>query len=266
MKIQEGKVSIEESVIIGKGGDRTLESDIFMPPIDGKGRSAVLLVHGGGWIEGDRSQLRGYGILLARLGIVCMCNSYRLSNEAIWPAQIQDVNCAIRYLRASSDELGINPTRIGISGNSAGAHLALMASAKKYDAVFEGKGGNNQVSEVKAVCGVYPPTTIRKLENINSLENAFLMLMGKDAEQSDYDKASPINYITADFPPCMLIHGSSDSIVHLKDSKNFYDKLIEQNRPSELHIFSEKEHAFDGESDYGRAVADLQGLFFLKYL
>jgi len=92
------------------------------------------------------------------------------------------------------------------------------------------------------------------------------MLMGKEAKKEDYDKASPLNYVTEDYPPCMLIHGSTDSVVRLKDSTKFYEKLIEFNRPASLHIFSEEEHAFDGEPDYGRAIADLQALFFLKYL
>jgi len=267
MKIQQGRVSIKEGIVIGEGGGRSLEADIFLPPLEEKNRPAVLFIHGGGWIEGDRSQLRGYGILLARLGFVCMCNSYRLSNESIWPAQIQDVNCAIRYLRANATDLGLDPNRIGVSGNSAGGHLSLMAAATNYDQIFEGEGGNNEVSsEIKAVCAIYPPTTIRQLEMLNPLENAFLMLMGKEAKKEDYDKASPLNYVTEDYPPCMLIHGSTDSVVRLKDSTKFYEKLIEFNRPTSLHIFSEEEHAFDGEPDYGRAIADLQALFFLKYL
>jgi len=267
MKIQQGRVSIKEGIVIGEGGGRSLKADIFLPPLEEKSRPAVLFIHGGGWIEGDRSQLRGYGILLARLGFVCMCNSYRLSNESIWPAQIQDVNCAIRYLRTNATDLGLDPNRIGVSGNSAGGHLSLMAAATNYDQIFEGEGGSNEVSsEIKAVCAIYPPTTIRQLEMLNPLENAFLMLMGKEAKKEDFDKASPLNYVTEDYPPCILIHGSTDSVVRLKDSTKFYEKLIEFNRPASLHIFSEEEHAFDGEPDYGRAVADLQALFFKKYL
>jgi len=266
MKIQEGRVSIQEGVIIGSGGERSLKADIFLPPINSKDRPSIVFIHGGGWLEGDRSQLRGYGILLARLGFVCMCSSYRLSIEAIWPAQIQDVNCAIRYLRANSQELGIDRDRIGISGNSAGAHLSLMAGAKGYPKYFEGEGGNNQVSsEVTAVCAIYPPTTIRLIDT-NPIENAFLTLMGTKAGKEEYELASPINYVNKDYPPCMLVHGSSDSIVNLKESTNFYEKLTEFKRPSSLHIFSEEEHAFDGQSDYGRAIADLQAIFFKKYL
>ena len=267
MKIQEGRVSIQEGIVIGDGGRKSLKADIFLPPIEGKNRPAVLFIHGGGWMEGDRSQLRGYGILLARLGFVCMCNSYRLSSESIWPAQIQDVNCAIRYLRANATDLGLDPERIGVSGNSAGGHLSLMAAATNNDQDFEGEGGNNEVSsEVKAVCAIYPPTTIRQLEMINPLENAFLMLMGEEAKKEEYDKASPLNYVVEEYPPCMLIHGSTDNVVRLKESTKFYEKLIEFKRPASLHIFSEEEHAFDGKPGYGRVIADLQALFFFKYL
>ena len=267
MKIQEGRVEIKDDIVIGSTGERSLEGDIFLPPIQENKRPAIIIIHGGGWMQGDRKQLRGYGILLARLGFVCLCNSYRLSQEDTWPAQIQDVNCAIRYMRANSLELGIDPNRIGVSGNSAGGHLSLMAAAKSYDPIFEGEGGNQEVSsEVKAVCAIYPPTTIRQIEILDPIENAFLMLMGKEAKEEEYFKASPINYITDDYPPCLLIHGSTDNVVKLKDSTKFYEKLIQFNRPTSLHIFSEEEHAFDGHPDYGRAVADLQALFFLKYL
>ena len=78
MKIQEGRVTIQEGVVIGNGGTKELLADIFFPPIEAKNRPAILFVHGGGWLQGDRSQLKGYGILLARLGFVCMCSSYRL--------------------------------------------------------------------------------------------------------------------------------------------------------------------------------------------
>ena len=265
MKIQEGQVKIKDRILVGKAGERDLEADLFLPPIHTKDRPAILIVHGGGWREGDRTQLRGYAILLARLGFVTLSTSYRLSAEAVWPAQIQDINCALRYLRANSESLGIDSERIGISGNSAGGHLALMAGAKNK--TFEGQGGNNnESSHVKAICAIYPPARIKKLDNTDLLDNAFLALMGGEAKQSDYDKASPINYINKDYVPTMLIHGSKDNVVSLQDTNDLYEKLIANKVPSEIHIFSEEDHAFDGKNEYGRVVADLQGLFFLKYL
>ena len=259
-------VEIRDNIKIGIAGNRDLKADLFIPPGDENKRPAIVIVHGGGWREGDEKQLRGYGILLAREGFVCICTSYRLSTEEAWPAQIQDVNCAIRYMKANSEDLSLDPNRIGVTGNSAGGHLSLMAALKNYDKNFDGEGGNNHVdSDVKAVCAIYPPARIVKYDNSDPIIDAYKMLMG-DAGQEEYDKASPLLQIKSDFPPTMLIHGSSDSVVKLEDSTDLYKKLREENIPTELHIFSEEDHAFDSVRSYGRSVAELQNLFFKKYL
>tara|TARA_Y100001970_G_scaffold290274_1_gene423418 strand:- start:69106 stop:69897 length:792 start_codon:yes stop_codon:yes gene_type:complete len=259
-------VEIKDNLVIGKAGSRDLIADLFIPPGNLKNRPAIVIVHGGGWREGDEKQLRGYGILLAREGFVCICTSYRLSTEAIWPSQIQDVKCAIRYLKANSDDLGLDPARVGITGNSAGGHLSLMAGLSQVDSTFEGEGGNSHVdSNVKAVCAIYPPARIIKYDDSDPIIDAFRMLMG-DVSEDQYKKASPILHIDKNFPPTMLIHGSSDSVVKLKDSTDLYQKLVEENIAAELHIFSEEEHAFDSQRGYGRSIAELQNLFFKKYL
>ena len=260
-------VSIKDDIVIGRAGDRDLKGDLFLPPESKANSKAVVIIHGGGWREGSKEQLRGYGILLSREGFVCLCTEYRLSQEEKWPAQIQDIKCAIRYLRANSSDLNINPSCIGVSGNSAGGHLSLMAGLHCYDNSFNGDGGNSHVtSEVKAICAIYPPTEIRKFENTEPIFDAYKALMGDNAKEFAYENASPLLKIENNFPPTMLIHGSSDSVVKLSDSTNFYQKLKELNVPAELHIFSEEEHAFDSQNRYGRSVADLQYLFFTKYL
>ena len=177
------------------------------------------------------------------------------------------MNCAIRYIRANSDILKIDPNRIGVTGNSAGGHLSLMAALSDIDPSFEGEGWNNHVtSEVKAVCAIYPPAQIRKFEDTDDIFDAYKALMGNEALQDDFDKASTILQITKEFPPTMLIHGSTDSVVKLSDSTDLYMKLTDLAIPAELHIFSEEEHAFDSQSGYGRSIAELQNLFFSKYL
>ena len=98
-------VNIEDNIKFGSTGSRDLTGDLFYPPEGEANGSAIVIIHGGGWREGDKDQLHGYGILLAREGFTCLTASYRLSQEEIWPAQIQDVNCAIRYMRANSDKL-----------------------------------------------------------------------------------------------------------------------------------------------------------------
>ncbi len=139
------RVVIREGVIFGTGGGGELRCDIFEPPPGVKNGVAVLLVHGGGWSTGDRTQLKGYGVLLGRRGYTCIASEYRLTGEALWPAQIEDVKCTLRYVRANASELGIDGERIVVSGNSAGGHLALMAGAMT-DPAFEGSGGNAGMS------------------------------------------------------------------------------------------------------------------------
>ena len=105
-------VEIKDNISIGKNSNQDLIADLFLPPEGDSNGAAIIIVHGGGWREGDKSQLWGYGILLAREGFVCLCTSYRLSEEEKWPAQIQDVKCTVRYIRANADLLNIDPNRI----------------------------------------------------------------------------------------------------------------------------------------------------------
>jgi acetyl esterase/lipase len=104
-----GRVTVEHDVVFGTGGGRDLKCNVYVPPQPGAGRPAVLLVHGGGWVQGDRSQLHGYGILLGRLGYLCVATEYRLAGEAKWPAQLHDVKAALRWMRANAHQLGIDP-------------------------------------------------------------------------------------------------------------------------------------------------------------
>ena len=84
-------VKIKDDVLIGKAGDRDLFGDLFIPPDNNPSKPAIVVIHGGGWMEGDKTQLRGYGILLTSLGFECLCASYRLSQEAKWPSQIEQI-------------------------------------------------------------------------------------------------------------------------------------------------------------------------------
>ena len=264
MDFLEGKVEILDDVLVGKAGSRDLLADLFLPPSKEKGKPAIVVIHGGGWMEGDKNQLRGHGLFLARMGFVCLCASYRLSQEAKWPSQLEDVKCAIRYLKANCEKYDIDPERIGVTGNSAGGHLSLMATVDSEN--FEGKGGHNEFdSKVKAVCAIYPPTLVRE-EVPEGKFNAFAFMMGDEATSADYEKASPIKYDLSGFPPCLLIHGSGDQTVPLSETTDFYEILKENNRTAELHIYADEGHAFDGERTIGRNVIDVLSIFFKKYL
>lgn len=259
-----GRVSIEEGVVFGTGGGRELKCDVFTPPGNLTSAPAVLLVHGGGWSSGDRSQLKGYGILLGRQGYVCVASEYRLSGEAQWPAQIHDVKAALRWMRANSERLGIDPERIAISGNSAGGHLVLIAGGTANLAEFEGEGGNAGVdTKVAAVISFYPPTDFGAPEK---LSQAVAALMGSNKSAEAVRGASPVNWAKSEFPPTVLLHGNKDEVVSVNDSLKMYRALVEAGVSTELHVFADQPHAFDGGSAMGRQCADIMGLFLKRYV
>jgi acetyl esterase/lipase len=251
-----GKVTIENDVVFGTTGSRDLKGDIFHPPNEGDHRPGVLIIHGGAWQSGDRNQLRYYGIQLARYGFVGMACEYRLSGEAIWPAQIYDVKAALRWMRANANRLGVDEEKICVTGNSAGAHLALMLGCDTE--AFEGEGGNMNVSsKCAAISAIYPPTRLGF--NKNDVENK---LFGEDGNDEVAAQASPINYANNGFPPTILIHGNADQVVPNSESFNMYQALNKAGVGVELHVFDGAPHAFDRLAEFAKPCVQLITLFF----
>lgn len=255
------RVAIQEDALIDTVDGRELRYDIFTPPGAPRNAPGVLLVHGGGWSQGEPAQLRGYGIFLGRLGYVCVSAAYRLSGEAKWPAQIHDVKAALRWMRANAGSLGVDPTRIAVHGNSAGAHLALMLAATPNVPEFEGTGAHQGVdTSVRACIAIYPPVELA----MRSLSDAIGQLMGPAAAPADYQAASPVTYAHSDFPPTMLIHGTKDELVPWRASLQMYEALDRAGAQAELHLYSGLPHAFDANSAYSRTISDLIHLFLQR--
>lgn len=262
----EGRVRIETAVHVGNAGARQLFCDVFHPPgpPPSAGYPAVLLIHGGAWARGDRSQLRGYGIRLARRGFLCATAEYRLSGEAKWPAQLHDVKAALRFLHAQAERLRVDPARIAVSGNSAGGHLALMLAATAGDSECEGQSGQAEGRSSCAACiAFYPPT---KLFGDRSPIELARGLFAADVTQATARHASPIEHARRDFVPCLLIHGNQDDIVSPEASLSMHRALASAGARVELHMFDGAAHGFDAERDYGRLCAELMVLFLQRHL
>jgi acetyl esterase/lipase len=260
-----GRVTVEEGVVFGTGGGRELRADIYTPPGEVHDAPAVLLVHGGAWRSGDRTQLRGYGILLARRGYVCVASEYRLVPESPWPAQIHDVKAALRWMRANAARLGVDPLRIAIEGNSAGAHLALLAAGTPNLPVFEGDGGNPGVpTDVVAAVGVYAPTLFWHDEAERG--GIPIVVLHQEPTVELATAASPLRYVTEAFPPTLLIHGTADIVVPPLASIRMYEELVGAGVPVELHMYAEAAHGFDADPDFGRQCAAEMLLFLDRYV
>jgi acetyl esterase/lipase len=248
------RVAKEEGIAVGSAGGRELRVDVFVPPAPVKNGAGVLLIHGGGWINGDRKQLHGYGILLGRAGYTCVACEYRLAPDAKWPAQIDDVRIAFEWMRAHAGELGIDRDRIAVEGNSAGGHLALFLAGT--------------TPGVAACAAIYPPADLQRRHAVAETQQRVspVKLLMPSVDPAALAEASANTYISADFPPTMLIHGNADQVVPVAQSLRFYEQLVAAGAKAELHIFEGQPHSIDQQTGPGRPCASLMELFFKRHV
>lgn len=257
----------EKDIEYGKVGERSLQLDLYRPKNAGKPTPGIIFIHGGGWKDGNREIMKYYTIKFAQRGYVTATISYRFSKEALFPAAVQDVKCAIRWMRANASKYGIDPDRIAVSGNSAGGHLALMAGYSSDVPELEGEGGNAGVSSrVQAVVDFYGPSDLTtEFARSQGVVKTFL---GKTYEEDPkgYALASPITYLTKDDPPTLILHGTIDSTVPIDQSDELEKKLKDLGIP----YFYEKMEGWPHTMDIVEAVnlrcQYQMNEFFAKYL
>lgn len=218
-------------ITYGRVGDRALQLDLYAPTKIEQPAVAVILIHGGGWRSGRRQMYHYYGVRLAERGYVAATISYRLAGEAVFPAAVQDVKCAVRWMRARAAALHVDPHRIAAMGGSAGGHLALMA-AYADDPALEGDGGHADVSSrVQAVISLYGPTDLTTpVARGNGMVRDF-MGVPYQRDHERYAHASPMHHLSDDDPPTLLLHGTLDGLVSISQSDALAARLGELGVP-----------------------------------
>lgn len=249
-RLPEG-VEVERDIEYGKGGDVSLKLDLCRPKEKAKDlMPAVLWIHGGGWRGGDKRDGRNAGnaAMLAQRGYVVVSVNYRLSDLAPFPAAVEDVKCAVRWLRKNAEKYGIDPDRIGAWGGSAGGHLALMLAVADDKAGLEGKGGNEGVSSrVKAACSWFGPAdlTVDEKDFVDPGGVVKFFLGGEQKDIPDvYKRASPATHVSADDPPVLMIHGEKDNVVPIGQSEIMLKKLREAKVEAALIRVKDAGHGF----------------------
>lgn len=241
-------------------GSRPLELDVYLPQPTAEGvrRPAVVFVHGGGWRLGSRRRVGpAYAgaqplVQLAAAGFVVVSVDYRLSGEAVWPAQLHDVSAAVRWVRYRSADLGVDVERIGIWGESAGAHLALLTALVPSDASVRGglrAPAAQDDGTVTSVVAWYAPSDLRRLPDDLGTDPADpasreAQLMGAPLsdEQDRTAEASPVTYVTGAAPPVLLLHGLDDILVPSAQSERLHQALMACGATVDLHLYPEVGH------------------------
>lgn len=257
-------------------GFRPLTLDLYLPPAGPSStHPAVLWIHGGAWMMGaPRMDFPPFGTsekMLAQLaahGYVVIGVAYRLSGEAKFPAQIEDVKAAIRWVRLNDDRIGVDAARIGIWGESAGGQLAALAGTSCEAKSLNGPlNGPEAVSScVQAVVDWYGPTDMAQMDAQGapgdmkhgapeSAESRYLGCALTACPTSVLAAANPITYIRSGAPPFLIMHGDADTAVPTRQSQLLYEALRSNGGSVELKIIPHANHIFAGASN-----ADLAGL------
>lgn len=244
--------------------------DIYFPIKFGGGPSPVLIyVHGGAWISGDKKTNVGtpdIPELLSRGYIIATVN-YRLAPEHKFPAQIEDVKCAVRYLRSNAENYNIDPDNIGAFGDSAGGHLVSLLALTNESAGFDKGQYLNYSSSIKAVVDYFGPTNLTDSNFYNIYSVALEQIFGSHENMVN---ASPVKYVKKESPPFLIFQGDRDIIVFQDQSKELYNKLITENATATIIIVNGSTHGFvkvgenmvPSRENITTMVAD----FFDKYL
>lgn len=216
LEADRSKVVSINDVVCGKMGDVDCKLDLALPIKKDKAAPCIVVIHGGAWRGGNKGQHAPHIKRFAELGYVSASLQYRLCPKHVFPAQVEDVKCAVRFLRANADKLGLDPNRIGAMGVSAGAHLAMMLNTVDEESDLEGSGGNEkQPSKVQCAVSIVGPTELWA-DDIPAISKPLLkdFIGGTPEEKPDLTKkASPITHLSKDDGPILMIHGTKDELV-----------------------------------------------------
>lgn len=272
LKIPTSLVHLED-VEFTQNQQRALKMDILYSKLSTRPMPVIVWIHGGFWRQGDKKQGFKYLVSFARQGFFCASIEYRLSQEAIFPAQIEDCKCAIRFLRAHAQEFRIDPQRIGVWGVSAGGHLAALLGTTHHVQEFEGSGGwKNYSSRVQAVCDWFGPTDFLRINdvqrdvNFTPADSPEAALIGGLVEenQDKAAKANPITYVSNDVPPFLIVHGDNDSLVPLNQSELLFDALKKAQVEATLEVVTGGGHG--NKKFRSRTLSKKMENFFKQHL
>lgn len=240
------------------GGSAAQKLDLYIPNNQTGTTPLIVWIHGGGWQNGDKALApNSHPLRYARNGYAVASLNYRLIGEAIFPAQINDVKAAVRWLRAHAAEYNIDPSRIGAWGSSAGGHLAALAGASNDVVDLEGTVGGNadRSSRVQAVVDWYGPTNFLLMDTQgqaqgcgggghNSATSPESLLVGCQIQTCPeaVQRANPMTYVTADDPPFFIQHGTVDCAVPTGQSQIFQELLRNGGHDSSLTLLPGAAH------------------------
>ena len=271
-------IKMEKDIAYIEGGDEAQKLDIYVPEVPGDKPLPLLVhIHGGGWRGGSKFPCPVTPMVLKGYAVASI--EYRFSQKAVFPAQIQDCQAAIRWLRAHGKQYNFDPEHLGAVGGSAGGHLSALVGTSGGKRAFPPIGGHLDYSDrVQAVCDIYGPadfsTVVQQAAEDKNVKNIFQFNTPSDPysgligtqldDKAKADAVSPVHYVSKDNPPFLILHGTHDTLVPYAQSVQLEAALEAQNTPVWLQTIPGADHG--GPAFVKPAVIQLMQNFFDKHL
>jgi acetyl esterase/lipase len=262
--LPKGVKAMRDLAYVPDGHERQ-KLDLYLPEKADGALPVVVWIHGGAWRAGSKD--RCPAVFLVPKGYAVASINYRLSQHAVFPAQIEDCKAAIRWLRANAKKYHLDPKRVGVWGASAGGHLVALLGTTGNMKGLEGKGNLDQSSKVQCVVDWFGPTDFRNAPRGSDNPNSpVTQLLGGPAskEKEKAAQASPLAHVHKGCPPFLIMHGDQDKTVALAQSEKLAEALKKADVPVKLVVLKGDGHGgpqFRNEESRKRIEA-----FFDKYL
>lgn len=274
---QSAKVIAHRDVVYAKTPEKDLLLDVYRPT-NPKAEKLPLIVwiHGGAWRNGSKGDGHQVMPFVESGEYVGASINYRLSSEAIFPAQIHDCKAALRWLRAHAFRYGIDPRRVGVWGSSAGGHLVALLGTSGGVRGLEGDVGGNlrYSSNVQAVCDFFGPTDLLQMDahsisdrmKHDAPDSPESQLIGGPIQQhpDQVARVNPITYVTPDDPPFLIVHGDKDPLVPYHQSELLHAALDAAGVPTSLYKVVGGEHGKGGEFGSDELLQRVADFFELR--
>lgn len=244
-------------------GGTSLALDVYRPA-DLVGSAPVLVfIHGGSWKSGNRRDYLPYLIDFAERGYVTVTVSYRFMQEAVFPAAVSDITCALEWIGAHATEYQMDPNRVALIGGSAGGHLAMMAA---YSGVEFAECGSGPGVTIRAVVNLYGPSDLTTDFAIHHPTVEGFLGTTYDEDPEAFVRASPVTYITTDDPPTLIFHGTLDETVPVSQSDLLAKRLGDAGVITRYHRLNGWPHTMDAAVVVNEYCEYYMADFFRRYV
>ena len=240
----------QKNIIYAKVSDRALHLDAFYPKKKlKKMRPAILIIHGGGWRTGNRTQHIPLAQRLAALGYACFTVEYRLSTEALYPAAVHDLKAAIRWMRANAKTYNIDTNRLATLGFSAGGQLSALLGTTGDNPILEGGVGTlghstkvNAVIDIDGILAFIHPESGEGDDSRSTSAATNWFGYSKTENPDIWNQASALTYVSALTPPTLFLNSGVDRMHAGRE--DYIKKLNSYKIYSEVHTFTDSPHSF----------------------